>query len=157
MNHPRSITPHPGNAVTRLSLAMFLIILAFVLASIRRRFIRLANKTSHQMLPVSCTGPSNTERVPSAAVVPAPHYAVRPDKGAAQAYSDNLYAAVAGGGASGSGSGQHMPPQYDAAGTAGPQVDDELVERIAQRLARLVHDDAPPTYEHIPTQPGNTV
>ncbi|KAJ7108323.1 hypothetical protein C8R44DRAFT_803999 [Mycena epipterygia] len=151
-------TPHPSNKYTsHLSLVMFLIILAFVLAAIRRRLIRLANKTSQQMLPLPTSGPSNPERVPSAAVAPPPHNTIRPGKGAVQAFSDGVSAAAAGGGASGSSSSQHMPPQYTPAGAAGPQVDDELVERIAQRLARLVHDDAPPTYEHVPTQPGNTV
>jgi hypothetical protein len=67
---------------------------------------------------------------------------VRPDKGTPRPYFEEPYSTA---GASGSGYSQQVPPYY--APTSSAQHDDELVERITQRLARLVHEDAPPTYE----------
>ncbi|KAF7375839.1 hypothetical protein MSAN_00473900 [Mycena sanguinolenta] len=136
--------PHPTSlSAPFLSLATFVIILAFALVAVRRRLVRLASTTSYQMLPT--TSPSS-QRVP--VVVPcSPQQNNRYDKGARHPNVDLLYSSA---GASGSGSGSgssNLPPHYTAPITGAPQLDDELVERIAQRLARLVREDAPPTYE----------
>ncbi|KAJ6572790.1 hypothetical protein DFH09DRAFT_1152694 [Mycena vulgaris] len=142
------ITPlSRSQSTSHFTLVMVVLIVALVLAAIRRRLIWAANKTSQQMLPLSSPGPSNFERIPSAPIAPPRRNHVRPDK---QPYADEVRSTAGGSEASGSGSGrgQQVPPQYSSAAAAGPEVDDALVERIAQRLARIVHDDAPPTYEH---------
>ncbi|KAJ7108324.1 hypothetical protein C8R44DRAFT_885072 [Mycena epipterygia] len=118
------IIGHPDDKyAAHLSLAMSLVILAnlillFVLAAIRRRLIKLGliNKTSCQILPLSSPDLSSPERIPSAAVPPPPQKAVLPETGAAQ------------------------PPYATGEGS------DELVERIAQRVAMLVQESPPPTY-----------
>ncbi|KAJ6558723.1 hypothetical protein B0H10DRAFT_1967231 [Mycena sp. CBHHK59/15] len=115
--------------------------------------LETGEQDSQQMLPLSSLGPSDPERIPSAPVAPRPHSSVRPDKGAPQPYYDEVDSTA---GASGSGSGQQIPPHHASASAAGPEVDDKLVECIAQRLARLVHNDSPPTYEDITSQPWTT-
>ncbi|KAJ6488741.1 hypothetical protein C8R45DRAFT_992765 [Mycena sanguinolenta] len=136
------ITPHPTNHYSSfLSLITFVIILAFALTAVRRRLVRLANTTSHQMLPIAS---SNPQRVPVTVPSSQPQN-VRHDKGARRPDAEVPYSSV---GASGSGNGGlNLPPHYTAATTDMPQLNDELVERIAQRLARLVREDSPPTYE----------
>ncbi|KAJ7776537.1 hypothetical protein DFH07DRAFT_951671 [Mycena maculata] len=99
------ITPHSGSEYSsHLSLTVFVVLLAVVLAAIRRRrLVRLAGKTSHQMLPLS------TPISPSPAPV------------------DTAEERTAGAGeGSGTGGDHAMPPDY---ASAGPRVDDELVER----------------------------
>ncbi|KAJ7214678.1 hypothetical protein B0H12DRAFT_366619 [Mycena haematopus] len=135
------ITPHATNQpASYLSLVTFLIILAFALAAVRRRLIRLANTTSHQILPIASP---DSGRLPGPA--PSSHQQSVPrDKGAQQTY----VVPYSGAGASGSDNGgSNLPPHYAVPSTGPHQLDDELVERIVQRLARLVRDDAPPTYE----------
>ncbi|KAJ7913393.1 hypothetical protein B0H13DRAFT_2005127 [Mycena leptocephala] len=125
-----------------LPFAMFLVFLAFIVAFVRRRPGRLASSMYTQMLPLASTAQSLPEHIPTAPVQgPGPLNSARRDKGA---YSQELYSTA---GASGSGTGQNLPPYYAPADGAAPHVDDELVDRIAQRLARLVHNDPPPTYE----------
>ncbi|KAJ7479588.1 hypothetical protein FB451DRAFT_1239357 [Mycena latifolia] len=147
------VTPQAmAQNTSHLSLLLLLIVLAFVFAAVRRRLVRLANKTSYQMLPVAA--PEHPE--PSALTMLPPPNRVRTGK--QHPYPDDDVHSLAGGSAasgSGSGSGdahqKHMPPQY----APSPEVDDALVERIAQRLARLVRDDAPPTYENTTASPAS--
>ncbi|KAJ7676586.1 hypothetical protein DFH06DRAFT_610911 [Mycena polygramma] len=134
------VTPHPGGSY--LGLAVLLVFLAFLVVGIRRRFVRVANQASYQLLPQASHGASNSARISPPPAAPPFKTGVRPDKGAPQADSDEIYAS---GGASGSGA--TLPPYYAPATAGAQQGEDELVERIAQRLARLVQNDAPPMYE----------
>ncbi|KAJ7443197.1 hypothetical protein B0H11DRAFT_2093009 [Mycena galericulata] len=141
----RSIIPYPSSsAPSTLTFAMFLIILAFVLAAIRRRLLRHARKNTYQNLPLPLSSPpsSSLEWSDEAITAPPPP----PIKGSADPYLGEAHSTA---GASGSSRGiGMMPPDYGA----NPQVDGELVERIAQRLAQLVND-APPSYENTSAQP----
>ncbi|KAJ7633302.1 hypothetical protein B0H17DRAFT_1217529 [Mycena rosella] len=140
------VTPHPGNKY--ITFAICIVILALVFVAVRRCLVGMRNWTTHQMLALSSAPSSNAERIPSDYIMAAASNRVRPDK--AQAYADEVTFPAGGSDASGSGSSQHRPAQYFPVvdTVAAPEVDDALVERIAQRLARLVRDDAPPTYEN---------
>ncbi|KAF8209079.1 hypothetical protein K438DRAFT_1811677 [Mycena galopus ATCC 62051] len=143
------VTPPEPRSGSYFSLAAFLIVLAFTLAAVRRRFVRIANMTSHQMLPIASSGQPNPVRAtPAAVALSSQQQSIRQDKKETPVpYSDP--AAYLTAGASGSSQAQGLPPHYTPQTLGSTQIDDELVERIAQRLARLVREDgdAPPTYE----------
>ncbi|KAF7349131.1 hypothetical protein MVEN_01435300 [Mycena venus] len=134
------ITPHPETKYafkSHISLVAFFVLLAIILVAVRRRLIRLAHTTSYQMLPMTSNPPASSASTPAA-----PSALHRRDKGTPHPYFNE-----SGASGSGSGTGSQTVPQYYAPPATDPQLDDALVERIAQRLARLVHEDAPPTYE----------
>ncbi|KAJ7155334.1 hypothetical protein C8R46DRAFT_438904 [Mycena filopes] len=130
------VSPNRSFYPSSFSLVVLIFLIALSLAGLRRRLRRLASTTatsSYQLLPTAIP--------PSSPVAPPP----RRDKGMAASskqQGDEPHSSVTAG-ASGSGSCQEMPPNY----TPASRVDDELVDRIAQRVARLVQQDAPPTYE----------
>jgi hypothetical protein len=133
-----SITPHPeDNSGSVLPLAALVVFLVLLLAFVRCRLIQIAHTASYQMIPLASPD-ENLDHIAAAPAQPS----VRSDKGTPRPYFEEPYSTA---GASGSGYSQQVPPYY--APTSSAQHDDELVERITQRLARLVHEDAPPTYE----------
>ncbi|KAJ6620192.1 hypothetical protein B0H10DRAFT_1102710 [Mycena sp. CBHHK59/15] len=133
---------------SKLALIAFLFWVAYLIAIVRRRLLRLVCIPSHPMLPLSdpptppCAASVPLNVYPAPAPLPVRHEKQNRD----YTRADFAAAASGSGGAPqyGAGPSRSLPAPAAYGLAPGTQVDDDLVERIAQRVARIVHDDAPP-------------
>ncbi|KAJ7174967.1 hypothetical protein C8R43DRAFT_1230511 [Mycena crocata] len=168
------ITPHPGNEhSSRFPWGWFFLNVGIVLLIqmiLRKMILRRKASTERGILPSAESYPGTplplTDRDSPAPAAPTPRRTLPPAKHerATWRYFDERQApedqrigasGSGNGGPSGTGIGEEdldLPPDY-AQATPGSRVDDELVERIAQRVANIVRDEAPPTYQTTTARP----